>query len=278
MALHHAIPRFCTTFALAAALVAAAPAYAQRASLADRVGALEQQAASNQGNVDLLNQVTQLKNEVQALRAQIEELQRESEQLQASARTQYLDLDGRLDRLEGGAGTSAVPAARAPAAATAPAPAAASSPAPAVRDTAPSVFGTPGLLAASAGERSAYEAAFDALKSGHYADSARLFQDFLQAWPSGSYAPNALYWLGESYYVTQNYQQAQDQFELLYARYPTHDKAPGALLKIGLSQYGLRQLDAAEDTLARVVSQYPGTDPARTADDRLRAIQLGRLR
>ena len=45
---------------LAAALVAAAPASAQRASLADRVAALEQQASNNQGNVDLLNQVTQL--------------------------------------------------------------------------------------------------------------------------------------------------------------------------------------------------------------------------
>ena len=44
--------------AFAAALVAAAPAVAQRASLADRVTVLEQQAANNQGNVDLLNQVT----------------------------------------------------------------------------------------------------------------------------------------------------------------------------------------------------------------------------
>ena len=61
-------------------------------------------------------------------------------------------------------------------------------------------------------------------------------------------------------------------------RYPTHDKAPGALLKVGLSQYGLKQLDAAEATLAQVVQRYPGTDAARTADDRLRAMQLNALR
>ena len=36
------------------------PAAAQHASLADRVAALEQQAANNQGNVDLLNQVNAL--------------------------------------------------------------------------------------------------------------------------------------------------------------------------------------------------------------------------
>jgi tol-pal system protein YbgF len=104
-----------------------------------------------------------------------------------------------------------------------------------------------------------------------------MFQDFLQRYPSGAWAPNALYWLGESYYVTQNYPLAQQQFQALLDRYPTHDKAPGALLKVGLSQYGLKQLDAAQATLGKVVQLYPGTDAARTADDRLRAIQLNAL-
>ncbi|MET0718993.1 MAG: YbgF trimerization domain-containing protein, partial [Pseudoxanthomonas sp.] len=81
--------------AFAATLVVAAPAVAQRASLADRVAVLEQQAANNQGNVDLLNQVSQLRSEVQALRSQIEELQQQNNQLLESGKAQYLDLDGR---------------------------------------------------------------------------------------------------------------------------------------------------------------------------------------
>jgi tol-pal system protein YbgF len=255
-----------TTFA--AALVAAAPASAQRARLADRVAALEQQASNNQGNVDLLNQVTQLKSEVQALRSQIEELQQQQEQAKQASRNQYLDLDGRLNRLEGGA--TPPPAATT----TSPRP---STPA-ASSEQQPAVYGDPGTLAQGEGERGAYEAAFDALKAGRYADSANLFQQFLQDYPSGSYAPNALYWLGESYYVTQNYALAQQQFQTLLDRYPTHDKAAGALLKVGLSQYGLQQMDAAEATLLQVGQRYPGSDAARTADDRLRAIQLGRVR
>ena len=248
---------------IAAALVAAAPAFAQRVSLADRVAALEQQAANHQGNVDLLNQVTQLKAEVQALRAQIEELQHEVEQQKQSNRSQYLDLDGRLNRLEGG---------------TAPA-AQAATPAPApVLERQPAAYGDAGTLAQGGDERSAYNAAFEVLKAGRYADSAQQFQAFLDAYPSGTYAPNALYWLGESYYVTQNYALAQEQFQSLLGRYPTHDKAAGALLKVGLSQYGLQQMDAAADTLIQVVERYPGSDAARTADDRLRAIQLGRVR
>ena len=93
----------------AAALAAAAPAYAQRASLADRVAVLEQRAANNQANVDLLNQVTQLKSELQALRSQVEELQQQNQQLQQSSKNQYLDLDGRLNRLEGGAPAAPAP-------------------------------------------------------------------------------------------------------------------------------------------------------------------------
>ena len=87
-----------------------------------------------------------------------------------------------------------------------------------------------------------------------------------------------MYWLGESYYVTQNYALALEQFQTLLNRYPTHDKAAGALLKVGLCQYGLRQLDAAQITLSKVVSRYPGTEAARSADDRLRAIQLSRVK
>ncbi|HSX64114.1 MAG TPA: YbgF trimerization domain-containing protein, partial [Pseudoxanthomonas sp.] len=88
---------------LAAALVAAAPAQAQRVSLADRVAALEAKANNPQQNLDLLNRITQQESELRTLRAQLEQLQHENEQLKQRTRDQYLDLDGRLNRLEGGA-------------------------------------------------------------------------------------------------------------------------------------------------------------------------------
>ena len=266
------------TLAMAALLGAVAivgPAHAQRASLAERVAALEQQAANNRGNVDLLNQVNQLKTEVSALRAQIEELQQQNEQAQSTSRAQYLDLDGRMNRLEGGGAAAPTPASPTNDLPVEPPPAAGN---PASSGS--GVYGDPGALEqmrqGNADERASYEAAFDVLKAGRYDESARLFQQFLQAHPDGSYAPNARYWLGESYYVTQNYALALEQFRVLYERYPNHDKAPGALLKVGLSQYGLKQLDEAQATLTQVTQKYPGTDAARTADDRLRAIELSR--
>ena len=261
-----------------AALVAPTTAHAQRVSLADRVARLELQSSNTQAQQDLLNQMEQLRTEVQSLRQALEQLQHENQQLQQRNRDQYLDLDGRLNRLEGGvppavpaAATGATPAAR-PAAT-----AARTVTAPATADS-PRVHGDPGSLAQVGDERAAYDIAFTALKEGRYDQSAELFQAFIDTWPAGVYAPNALYWLGESYYATRNYKLAEQQFQALVGRYPTHDKASGALLKLGLSQFGGGQVREAQATLEQVIGRYPNTDAARIAGDRLRSIQVGQLR
>lgn len=266
------LPRHFYSLTVAALMVvSAAPAHAQRVSLADRVASLEQQAASDRGATDLLNQVNQLRTEMQQLRELTEQLQNENEQLKQRNRDQYLDLDGRLNRLEGGTAPAAPTTT-----ATPPISVSSTTPAPAPGERAPSVHGDVGAMAQSVDERAAYNVAFDALKGGNYADAAQLFLSFLELYPNGTYSPNALYWLGESYYVTQNYQLAAQQFRTLLDRYPTHDKASGALLKLGLAEYGLGKVEEAETTLAAVIAQYPGSDVARTADDRLKSIQLGR--
>ena len=207
---------------VAAALVAAAPAQAQRQSLADRVGALEAQVNNSQANADMLSQLQQLRTELQALQGAIEQLQHENEQLKQRGRDQYLDLDGRLNRLEGG---SVAPQAQ-------PEPA---KPAAASVEKAPTVRGDAGAVAAAGDERAAYNVAFDALKGGKYDESARLFQGFLEQYPNGVYAPNALYWLGESYYTSGEYEKAARIFAESYKKYPKGPKVADSLLKMGMS-------------------------------------------
>ncbi len=245
---------------LALGLMSPSGAEAQRRqSVADRVAALEQQANAPSPTLELLRQIEALRAEVNSLRAQLEEQQHQTEQAANSARTQYLDVDARLQRLEaasqpppvldlpGDAPVEAAPADGAGAAANPP--------------------GKP--VPATADEKAAYDAALNALKAAQYADSARQFGDFLARYPNGAYAPNALYWLGESYYVTENYPLAAEQFRELVQRYPAHDKTPGGMLKLGLSQLGMKQKSEGRATLQAVVKQYPGSDAARTAQQRL---------
>ena len=130
-----------------------------------------------------------------------------------------------------------------------------------------------------ADERAAYERRVRCAQGRRYADSAQLFQPFLSDYPERQLrAQCAVLARRELLRHPELRAGAGSSSRPCSTAIPTHDKAAGALLKVGLSQYGLKQMDAAEATLAQVIQRYPGTDAARTADDRLRAIQLGRVR
>ena len=59
--------------------------------------------------------------------------------------------------------------------------------------------------------QAAYDEAFQALKELRYADAAESFQSFMDQYPNSDLADNAQYWLGESYYVTRNYEIALER-------------------------------------------------------------------
>jgi tol-pal system protein YbgF len=123
-------------------------------------------------------------------------------------------------------------------------------------------------------EKAAYDEAFGSLREGRYAESARRFQEFLQRYPESDLSDNAHYWLGESYYVTQNYKVAQETFQLVLKRYPQSPKAPDAMLKVGYCQFELRDWANAEATLNEVIRRYPDTTVSRLAEGRLRALRV----
>lgn len=255
-------------------------AQGSRLSLAERVQRLEAQSqGGGETNIELLNRLQELQSEVAALRGLVEQQGFEIEELKRRARDQYLDIDSRISRLEGGGGQPAAeplldepraaapvmeePELRAPVDGGVVSQALGGEPA-----SAPTAVGDPRA------ERAAYESAFEALKEGRYADSARRFSAFLDEYPSGEYAPNALYWLGESYYVTQNYKVAQEQFQRLLRDFPRSNKAPDALLKLGYTHYELREWEQAEQVLGDVVRRYPDSTVSRLAQGRLRALML----
>jgi tol-pal system protein YbgF len=259
---------------LVAAYAATSPVLAQKKSLGERVAALElqaatQQQAAGQSSVEQLNRLNQLQSEVASLRGLVEQLQNEIEQLKQRGRDQYVDIDTRLQRLEGGG--SAPPAA----AATPRTPAPASTDVPAAVDAGTEQPSTPAAAVASPGdEAGAYDAAFRALRAGDYVTSARGFHDFLETYPNAALAPNAWYWLGESYYVTQNYELAAQSFDTVLRHFPDSSKAADALLKMGYARLELGDRGEGERVLQMVIDRYPGSDNARLAANRLRALDL----
>ena len=273
---------------MAAALLVAIPGRAaeERLPLSERVARLEQQAQGSQQGVELLNRVNELQQEVQSLRGTIEQMNNEIERLKKVQRDQYLDLDSRVNRMGSSAPAPAsaegAPAEAAPQPGTEPMDGGAPPPeAEIVRERAPPPNAPPQRApnapqdggADFGNEKAAYDAAFASLREGRYAESARSFREFLDQYPDSDLSDNAHYWLGESYYVTQNYKVALETFQTVLRQYPQSPKAPDALLKVGYCQFELKDWANAEATLNDVIRRYPDTTVSRLAEGRLRALR-----
>jgi tol-pal system protein YbgF len=196
-----------------------------------------ERVVQNQSLLSMAQRADQLQNELSVLRGRIEVLENTNETLRKQQRDLYADLDKRL------AAASAGPS---PGASTAAQPA-----------------------AGAGADQGAYNQAFDILKAGKYADAIKAFQQFLQGWPQSSLADNAQYWLGESYYVTRDFQSAAAAFQTLLDRWPDSRKAPDALLKLGYTQAELKHTPQARATLSSVATRFPGSDAANLAAARL---------
>jgi tol-pal system protein YbgF len=107
-----------------------------------------------------------------------------------------------------------------------------------------------------------YDYAFGLLRSADYPKAEAALQDFLKAHPDHSLAPNAQYWLAETYYVRQKYRESAVAFAEGYQKAPKGSKAPDNLLKLGMSLAALSQRDDACLTLTQLGREFPDASAA----------------
>lgn len=238
----------------------AATAAAQPHSLSDRVALLEERASDSKANIELINQLSALQAQVRSLQGQLEQLENSHQQSDA-LNARLTELEQRLRRIE----MQALPA---PVAID-------PSRAPSVDSTRGGVSAQSPTLGPTVEPKTVlrdYQQAFDLLKKGQYADASDAFLAFLAHHPNASLTPNAMYWLGESYYATGNYQLAKTEFATLIKRYPTHFKSAGALLKLALSELQLGDKQAARSHLIQLISTHPQSEAAHLAQHQLDAL------
>ncbi|MHB1204117.1 MAG: tol-pal system protein YbgF [Rhodospirillaceae bacterium] len=138
-----------------------------------------------------------------------------------------------------------------------------SAPAPRASPAAPSVTGNqlaalPADIAMPNGApKQQYDYAFDFLKRNDYVRGEAALREFLKRNPKDQLAGNAQYWLGETFYVRGNYQQAAVEFMAGYQTFPKNTKSPDSLFKLGLSLEKLNQNDGACTAFGRITKDYP---------------------
>jgi tol-pal system protein YbgF len=199
---------------------------------------------TSKAQFDLVNQIQALRDESAKLRGQVETLTYELESAKKRQQDFYIDLDGRLRKLEPQPVAEAAPG---------------EEPKAPVKPSAdPSA------------ESHDYEAALNYFKANKLKEAAAAFESFSKNYPDSTLAPSAQYWLGNAHYALRDCKKAIDAQKVVLAKWPNHAKAPDAMVNIATCQLELGDAKGAKGTLETVLIKYPDSAAATTARQRLK--------
>ncbi|MDC0131703.1 tol-pal system protein YbgF [Alphaproteobacteria bacterium] len=102
-----------------------------------------------------------------------------------------------------------------------------------------------------------YDRALTDLRKGLYLEAEGDLVQILTDFPAHSLAGNAQYWLGETFYVRQDYKRAAEAFLSGYTKYAKSIKAPDSLLKLGITLIAMDEKKTGCDALAELGAKFP---------------------
>ena len=130
----------------------------------------------------------------------------------------------------------------------------------------------PALRGELSGAERRYEEGLSLVRAGEVDKGRRVLDSFIGDFPNHALVPNALYWMGETYYHEKRYAQAVLTFKEVVRRFPKHDKAAAAMLKVGFSYEKLGDNSNARFYLQTLVDEYPDSSPAQMARERVATL------
>jgi tol-pal system protein YbgF len=194
----------------------------------------------NRNQIDFANQVEAIKADIAKLRGQIEVLGYELEAAQKRQKDFYVDLDGRLRKLE----------------------------APPVEAKVEAKPETPKIDPAQ--ETRDYEAALAELKASKFREAASSFLAFIKAYPNSSLTASAHYWGAYAHAQAKDHAGAADLFGKFAAGWPNDERAPAALESRVASLDAIKDWKGARATLELLAEKYPNSEAGKKAKLRLK--------
>ena len=117
-----------------------------------------------------------------------------------------------------------------------------------------------------------YQTSLRELTRGSVATARVGFQEFARTFPTHTYMPSVLYYLGETFAATSP-DSAAFYYRQVTERFPDAQRSPTALYKTGLLAEQRGDRAGARTIYQRVLQQYPRSDEANLARDRLAALR-----
>jgi tol-pal system protein YbgF len=103
-----------------------------------------------------------------------------------------------------------------------------------------------------------YNHAMGLLRDGDYAAAEKAFRSFVRDFPNDGMAPNAQFWIGETYFLRGDYGSAAAAYGQAYRGYPTSSKAPDSLFKLAVALGNDGRRRDACGTLREFATTFPG--------------------
>jgi len=121
-------------------------------------------------------------------------------------------------------------------------------------------------------ESGMYKKAFDLFYGRDYARAAEKFEELLVKFPSGTYADNCHYWIGECHFASGNFAKAIASFRKVLG-FGESEKSDDAQLKLGYCQLRLGDRKLAAEEFKKVVSLYPESEYTERAKEELAKLE-----
>lgn len=232
--------------------------------------------------VQMEMRVSAIESQMREMNGRIEELGIKLNQMEKALDKKLSDAEFRLKMLEDGQRTAGEGKAPAAAAGTAPgvppgtkpiapmAPPSGSQQASA----APAASSAPMLLPPGTPDEQ-FKFAFDFLKQNDYAQGEKAMRAFADAHPNHPLTGNALFWLGQMYFVSKDYTKSAVSFAQSYEKFPDGTKAPESLQKLGVSLAQLNKKDEACTAFKQFQTQYPTAPVATKQSVQAESVRLG---
>ena len=106
-----------------------------------------------------------------------------------------------------------------------------------------------------------FKAAVAAYHAGQYADAEALFKAYLEANKGAANAPDAIFYIGETYMQRSRPREAAEQYLKVSTEYAKSPRAAESMVRLGLALARLGNTEQACATFAEVGRRYPTASP-----------------
>jgi len=134
-------------------------------------------------------------------------------------------------------------------------------------------IGSTGALGSNSDAIIYYEG-YKQLSEGNYEKARRQFNIFMDKYPNSSQAPDALFWISESYYREGKYEESILEYQRFIDAYPKDKRVPLSYLKQGIALVRIGRNEEAKLFFQTVIDKYPKSEEAKAAREKIRELAV----